>query len=80
MASTVGASTSRKARLAGLWRMVDAIGCGPLLARLREEVRPPVRVRHDGSHLIVYGLDAEGVVILRFAHGRSDWTSDLRQG
>lgn len=46
----------------------------PLAARLRDEIAPPVRVHRYQSHLIVYEVAEDDVVlILRVRHGREDW-------
>ncbi len=46
----------------------------PLAARLRTEVRPPVRAHPCQSHIIVYEIDdASDILILRIHHVREDW-------
>ena len=62
---------------AGLARTFDFRAEYPRAARLREELRPPVRVFRYKAHMVIYDLDDEDVVtILRVRHGREDWTSD----
>lgn len=47
----------------------------PEMARLRQELTPPVRVHPIGSHLIVYQVRPNGdVLVVRVRHGREDWT------
>jgi toxin ParE1/3/4 len=48
----------------------------PRAARLRDEVDPPVRAYPYRSHLIVYDIDGDAIVILRIRHGREDWLAD----
>ena len=44
---------------------------------MRYELDPPVRALPVGVHLVVYDVDADGVVrILRIPHARSDWAND----
>jgi toxin ParE1/3/4 len=47
----------------------------PQAARERVEILPPVRIHPYRSHVIVYVVDDEGVLILRVRHGREDWES-----
>jgi toxin ParE1/3/4 len=52
----------------------ELIADNPRLARLRDEIRPPVRVHPHGAHLIVYLVDKSGdVLIIRVYHGRENW-------
>lgn len=51
----------------------DLIAANPLLSRERPEIDPPVRLYSCRSHLIVYRIDQDGVLILRVLHGRQDW-------
>ncbi len=46
----------------------------PFAARLRNEVRPPVRAYPCQSHVIVYEIDdANNILIVRVCYGREDW-------
>jgi toxin ParE1/3/4 len=47
----------------------------PRAARERAEIDPPVRVHPRGSHLIIYEIEDEDIVILRIRHSREDWVS-----
>ena len=50
------------------------IGDNPAMARLREEITPPVRIHPVEAHIIVYLNDDTGIVrILRIRHGRENW-------
>lgn len=58
------------------WKAVGFIEAFPLASRLRTKIDPPVRVHPFGSHLIVYAILGEGLVILWVRHCRSDWAND----
>jgi toxin ParE1/3/4 len=59
---------------AGLVRGFNFLAQYPKAARLRQEVRPPVRAYPCQSHLIVYEIDdAQNILILRVHHAREDW-------
>ena len=46
----------------------------PKVARLREEIDPPVRIHPVQSHLVVYREEDGGdVFIIRVRHGHEDW-------
>jgi toxin ParE1/3/4 len=46
----------------------------PRAARLRSEVRPPVRAYPCGAHVVIYEIDdADDILILRMHHSREDW-------
>lgn len=44
----------------------------PLAYRLRNEWGLTIRAKRHGSHLILFEIDGEAVVILRVLHGRQD--------
>lgn len=55
----------------------EFLAAHPAAARMRYELDPPVRALPVGVHLVVYDVDADGVVrILRIPHARSDWAND----
>ena len=59
----------------GMTATFDFLVEQPRAARLRTEIRPPVRAYPYKAHLIVYELDGDDVVhILRIRHAREDWT------
>jgi len=61
----------------GLFAAFDFLADYPRAARLRMEIDPPARVYRYRSHVIVYELDDNDVVlILRIRHGREDWQAD----
>ena len=46
----------------------------PRAARLRDDIDPPVRAHRYRSHLVIYELESDDlVIILRVRHGREDW-------
>jgi toxin ParE1/3/4 len=49
----------------------------PLSCRERPDVEAGIRIWIFHSHLIVYELQAEIVVVLRVVHGHHDWQNDL---
>ncbi len=58
----------------GLIRTFNFLADHPRVARLREEISPPVRAYPYKSHMIVYDLDEDDtVIILRVRHAREDW-------
>ncbi len=58
-------------------RTLRLIAANPFLARLRNEISPPVRLHRNGTHVIVYTIDENtDVLILRIRHGREDWLDD----
>lgn len=61
-----------------LARVFETIATLPTLARERTEFDPPVRIHTHESHLIVYVLTDDHVVILRLLGGRQDWVSILK--
>ncbi len=60
----------------GLIRAFEFLAEHPMAARLRNELKPPIRAYRFRSHLIVYDvLPDDGVLIQRVRHGREDWLS-----
>jgi toxin ParE1/3/4 len=58
----------------GLTATFEFLADFPRSARLREEIRPPVRAYRYKSHMILYDLGPDdAVVILNICHGREDW-------
>ncbi|MCV6591747.1 MAG: type II toxin-antitoxin system RelE/ParE family toxin [Silicimonas sp.] len=53
----------------------QALSGTPELARLRQEITPPVRVHPVQSHVIVYAIkdDGRSVFVLRVRHHRENW-------
>lgn len=55
----------------------DSIAEDPLLNRERSEFTPPVRIRRQTSHLIIYQVKSEVVDIIRILHKQMDIDSYL---
>ena len=58
---------------AGLEQAFDFLSEFPRAARERTEISPPVRVHPYRSHLIIYMVAEDDVLILRVRHGHEDW-------
>lgn len=48
----------------------------PEMARERDELTPPMRVKRSGSHLVLYQIAEDHIDIIRIRHAREDWMSD----
>ena len=59
----------------GLRRTLTFLADNPRAARERAEFEPPVRVHRYGSHVVIYVLDGEDVLVVRIRHGREDWAA-----
>lgn len=51
----------------------------PRIARVRLEIRPPVRLYRSGSHLIVYRIEPGWLDVLRIVHARQNWAAYLNE-
>ena len=58
---------------AGLEQMFAILAAHPRLARERDEITPPVRIHPYQSHIIIYVIEGDGILILRVRHGHEDW-------
>lgn len=55
----------------------ERLAHSPLMARLRSEFVPPVRIHPHQAHMIVYTVDNDrDVFIIRVRGGAEDWASD----
>lgn len=63
--------------MAGLLSLFSTIADNPMIGRVRDEVRPPVRLFPYEAHHVFYDVVGETVVIQRLLHGSADWTSQL---
>lgn len=61
---------------AGLTRVFKFLASFPRAARERFEANPPVRAHPYKSHIVVYVIDQEEILIVRIRHGHEDWLSD----
>ena len=48
----------------------------PGIARLRPELGADTRAFPVGSHVVIYEVRADAILILRVRHGREDWLND----
>jgi toxin ParE1/3/4 len=50
----------------------------PRIARLRNELSPPLRIHPFKAHLIIYVVDGDDdSYVLRVRHGHEDWLGEL---
>jgi toxin ParE1/3/4 len=50
----------------------------PRIARLRNELSPPLRIHPFKAHLIIYVVDGDDdIYVLRVRHGHEDWLGEL---
>ena len=61
----------------GLFAAFHMLADNPLMARVRGELAPPVRLHPYQAHMVVYVEDGPGILIVRVLHGRQDWESAL---
>lgn len=61
----------------GLGQVFDLLCDQPMLARLRQEFTPPLRLYRYQSHVIVYDLNESDLIILRVVHSRAHWAEYL---
>ena len=60
----------------GLSDALDFIGEFPDAARLREELAEPVYAYRYQSHMILYLIREDDVLVVRIQHGREEWQDD----
>jgi len=59
----------------GLIRTFEFIAEFPKVARERLEIDPPVRAHPYKSHIVIYIIEGDDVLVLGVRHGREDWSS-----
>lgn len=64
----------------GLFALFDLLAAYPEMAREREEFSPPVRIHPRGSHLVIYGMEGQGVEIIRILHAHQNLMACLNDG
>lgn len=57
---------------------IERIAETPHLFRERRELNPPIRTCPHKSHVILYRVEGDEIIILRVRHGREDWLSEDR--
>ncbi|PTS74308.1 plasmid stabilization protein ParE [Sphingomonas sp. HMWF008] len=60
----------------GLNRTFRFLADHPRAARERVEIRPPIRAFAYKSHLILYVIEGQDILILRIRHAHEDWLSN----
>jgi toxin ParE1/3/4 len=61
----------------GLDQVFSLLCDQPLLARLRQEFTPPLRLYRYQSHVVAFVADHDSLTVLRVMHGRSSWAELL---
>jgi len=56
----------------GLGQVFNLLCDQPLLASLRQEFTPPLRLYRYQSHIIAFFADQESLTVMRVMHGRSN--------
>ena len=54
----------------GMVNLFDLLSEQPEIARLRNELSPPVRIHPYGSHVVVFETVETGIAIIRVLHNR----------
>jgi len=58
----------------GLIRAFEFLATYPQAARLRIELKPPLRAHRYQTHLVLYDILPEGsILVIRIRHGSEDW-------
>ena len=60
-----------------LFDMFALLAANPKMARERSELSTPSRVHRFQSHLIIYQIEGDDILVIRVRHGREDWLSSL---
>jgi len=58
-----------------LFDMFALLASNPKMARERSELSTRPRVHRFQSHLIIYQIEGDDILIIRIRHGREDWLS-----
>ena len=62
-----------EAYLRGLFDVVDMVCQYPEMTREHIEFRPPVRLYRFRSHLVIYRVEDETILVVRIVHCRQNW-------
>lgn len=63
--------------LDGFEETFERIARSPFGARERTQFKPPIRIAHYKSHVVIYRIEEEVVQIIPILHGRSNWSAIL---
>lgn len=58
-----------------LYNTFDLIARNPGMGRERTELNPPIRVHPFRSHIILYNIEDEDILIVRVRHAHEDWVA-----
>ena len=58
----------------GLETMFGLLAQFPRAAHERDQTDPPVRIHPYRSHVIIYRIVGDGILVIRIRHGHEDWT------
>ena len=61
----------------GLVRTFQFLASYPRAARERTEIDPSVRGHPYKSHVVIYVVDGDDILIVRVRHGHEDWLASL---
>nr|WP_248304758.1 type II toxin-antitoxin system RelE/ParE family toxin [Breoghania sp. L-A4] len=61
-----------------LARSFETLAATPEMARERTEFDPPVRIHSHKSHMIIYTVDDDHVMVLRVLGGQQNWQAILQ--
>lgn len=62
----------------GLYQLFSLISDNPQIARLRKELKQPIRGHPFKRHIVFYSVeDDDSVVIRRIRHSHEDWMGDM---
>lgn len=59
-----------------LFNTFDLLADNPRMGRERTELTPPIRVHPFRSHVVLYQIEDEDILIVRVRHAHEDWISD----
>lgn len=63
----------------GLAHLFDTLVENPVLAPERTEFTPPVHIHTHQSHLVIYIIEDDQILIVRILGGQQDWRDILRK-
>ena len=59
-----------------LFNTFGLLADNPRMRRERTELTPPIRVHPFRSHVVLYQIEDEDILIVRVRHAHEDWNSD----
>ena len=61
----------------GLYACLELLAFHPAMAPERFEISKPVRAHPHGSHVVVYEIENDDVLVLRIFHQHRDWERSI---